>query len=88
MVTVQKVLGVLNADPLGYVRTVWEYRAGGWEPRNVGFQAELYSRPTYANASKVTGESGYEIVSLKVATDTGAVTYPHFQNWMAGWLGK
>lgn len=79
VVTVQKVLGVLNADPLGYVRTVWEYRAGGWEPRNVGFQAELYSRPTYANASKVTGESGYEIVSLKVATDTGAVTYPHFQ---------
>lgn len=79
VITVQKVVGVLNADPLGSVRTVWEYRAGGWEPRNVGFQAELYSRPTYANAARVTGDGGYEIVSLKVATDTGAVTYPHFQ---------
>lgn len=79
VITIQKVVGVLNADPLGSVRTVWEYRAGGWEPRNVGFQAELYSRPTYANAARVTGDGGYEIVSLKVATDTGAVTYPHFQ---------
>lgn len=79
VVTIQKVLGVLNADPLGFVRTVWEYRAGGWEPRTVGFQAELYSKPTFSSSDKVTGEGGYEIVSLKVPTDNGAVEYPHFQ---------
>lgn len=79
VVTIQKVLGVLNADPLGFVRTVWEYRAGGWEPRTVGFQAELYSKPTFSSSDKVTGEGDYEIVSLKVPTDNGAVEYPHFQ---------
>lgn len=79
VVTLQKVVGVTNSDPLGVVRTVWDYRAGGWQPRTVGFQAELYSRPTYVNTDKVTGQSGYEIVSLKVATEDGAVEYPHFQ---------
>ena len=79
VVTLQKVVGVTNSDPLGVVRTVWDYRAGGWQPRTVGFQAELYSRPTYVNTDKITGQSGYEIVSLKVATEDGAVEYPHFQ---------
>lgn len=79
IVTLQKVVGVTNADPLGVVRTVWDYRAGGWQPRTVGFQAQLYSRPTYVNTDKITGQSGYEIVSLKVATEDGAVSYPHFQ---------
>ena len=79
LVTVQKVLGVINADPLGSVRTVWEYRAGVWQPRNVGFQAELYTKPTYDDMEKTTGAGGYEITALKVATDTGAVEYPHFQ---------
>ncbi len=79
VVTLQKVLGVTNSDSLGVVRTVWEYRAGGWQPRTVGFQAQLYSRPTYVNTDKITGQSGYEIVSLKVADEDGAVVYPHFQ---------
>lgn len=79
VVTLQKVVGVTNSDSLGVVRTVWDYRAGGWQPRTVGFQAELYSRPTYVNTDKITGQSGYEIVSLKVATEDGAVEYPHFQ---------
>lgn len=79
VVTLQKVVGVTNSDPLGVVRTVWDYRAGGWQPRTVGFQAELYSRPTYVNTDKITGQSGYEIVSLKVATEDGAMEYPHFQ---------
>ena len=79
VVTLQKVVGVTNSDPLGVVRTVWDYRAGGWKPRTVGFQAELYSRPTYVNTDKITGQSGYEIVSLKVATEDGAMEYPHFQ---------
>ncbi|WP_337464812.1 hypothetical protein [Acidaminococcus timonensis] len=79
VVTLQKVVGVTNSDPLGVVRTVWDYRAGGWQLRTVGFQAELYSRPTYVNTDKITGQSGYEIVSLKVATEDGAVEYPHFQ---------
>ena len=79
VVTIQKVLGVINADPLGSVRTVWEYRAGVWQPRTVGFQANLYTKPTFDDMEKATGASGYEITALKVATDTGAVEYPHFQ---------
>ena len=79
LVTIQKVLGVINAEPLGSVRTVWEYRAGVWQPRSVGFQAELYRKPTFDDAEKITGAGGYEITALKVATDTGAVEYPHFQ---------
>lgn len=79
VVTIQKVMGVINAEALGSVRTVWEYRAGVWQPRNVSFQADLYTKPTFDDEEKTTGASGYEITALKVATDTGAVEYPHFQ---------
>lgn len=79
VVTLQPVLGAPNADQLGMVRTVWEYRAGQWQPREVHFAAELYSRPTYQNTDLVKGDGGYEIAKLKVAAGVGGIEYPHFQ---------
>ncbi len=79
VVTLQPVLGAPNTTPLGIVRTVWDYRAGQWQPREVHFAAELYSRPTYQNTDLVKGDGGYEIAKLKVAAGVGGIEYPHFQ---------
>ncbi len=79
VVTLQPVLGAPNTTPLGMVRTVWDYRAGQWQPREVHFAAELYSRPTYQNTDLVKGDGGYGIAKLKVAAGVGGIEYPHFQ---------
>ena len=79
IVTTQKVLGVINSEPLGYVRTVLAYRAGVWQPQDVSFRTALYTKPAYENTGSVTGKSGYEIVSLPIETAVGNLEYPHFQ---------
>lgn len=79
VITIQKVLGVINSSPLGYVRTRWAYRAGAWVPEAVEFQAELYTKPAYRAGQSVTGKSGYEIIAQQVETPAGDLEYPHFQ---------
>ncbi|MCH3949499.1 MAG: hypothetical protein LKE33_00970 [Acidaminococcus sp.] len=79
VITVQKIAGVINASPLGYVRTRWEYRAGTWVPDDVNFQANLYAKPKYNAGQSVQGKSGYEIIPQEVETPAGTLEYPHFQ---------
>ena len=35
LITTQKVIGAVQAAPIGYVRTLWAYRAGTWQVQDV-----------------------------------------------------
>ncbi|MCH3913941.1 MAG: hypothetical protein LKJ99_02745 [Acidaminococcaceae bacterium] len=78
VITTQKVVGTTNDDVLGYVRAVWEYRAGTWQQKKVSFQTNLYSKKTYNTNLPVKGMSGYEITSQSAQLDNNIVIYPRF----------
>ena len=78
VITTQKVLGTTNGDVLGYVRAVWEYRAGTWQQKKVAFRTELYSKKTYNVNLPVKGTGGYEITGETAQLNNNTVVYPRF----------
>ena len=78
VITTQKVFGGTNVNGLGYVRTVWEYRAGTWQQRKVAFQTNLYAKRTYNVSLPVKGRSGYEVIRQEAQLDNNTVAYPRF----------
>ena len=83
LITTQKVIGAVQAAPIGYVRTLWAYRAGTWQVQDVSFRTELYTKPAYQTSDRVKGKSGYEIIPLPLDTPVGNLYYPHFQKFDA-----
>lgn len=78
VITTQKVFGATNAHSLGYVRALWEYRAGTWQQKKINFQTNLYAKKTYSTHNPVKGISGYEIEGQLAELENNRVIYPRF----------
>ncbi len=78
LITTQRVVGVMNSDALGYVRTRWEYKAGVWQHSRVDFQTTLESRRDFLSNEAFIGPSGYTISKENVVVEGSNVLYPHF----------
>ena len=84
VITTQRVVGANNTDTLGYVRTIWDYRVGSWQPRETSLKMVVYAKQTYGKEHNVLGDSGYEISKLFSAIEGSNVTYPHFAKMGTG----
>lgn len=78
IITTQRVVGVLNSDVLGHIRTKWEYRAGSWQTSKVDFQTTLEAKQDYVKEDSQKGKGGYEIKKEQVEVDGNSIVYPHF----------
>ncbi len=78
VVTTQKVVGTANANVLGDIRAVWEYRAGTWQQKDVSFRTNLYAKKTFNTNLPVKGLGGYEITEQRAQLGNNVVTYPRF----------
>lgn len=78
LITTQRVVGVLNSDVLGHVRTKWEYRAGSWQSSKVDFQTTLEAKQDFVKEDSQSGKGGYEIKKEQVEVDGSSIAYPHF----------
>jgi hypothetical protein len=78
VITTQRVVGIINPDTLGYLRTTWKYKAGTWQQEKSEFQTTLDFKQNYAKEAVVVAPSGYEITMENVVVEGNRLSYPHF----------
>lgn len=77
LLTTQRIVGPINMDTLGYVRTIWKYMAGNWQERQTDFGMNLVATNSYNNDADILGPSGYLIRRQDVGISNSLVYYPH-----------
>lgn len=83
VVTTQRLVGSTNADTLGFVRTVWNYKAGQWIEGNVQFEAKLYNRKTYSKGQTVY-KPNYSVSGETISLAGNKISYPRFSKMSSG----
>jgi len=84
IVTTQRVVGSINIDTLGYVRTIWRYMAGSWQEKQTNFYTELSSQHLYSQEANIIGAGGYLITKQDIAINASRIKYPHFSKMGLG----